>query len=98
MPIEKAGTLGEYYNRDTDEKGFEFTADRVHCTGRYTEGLHPSEIKITDTTLKFTYPTIDGFMLSPETYTFTRDNDGKITSVQLPDGITEISISDLRSD
>lgn len=93
MPIEKAGTLGEYYNRDTDEKGFKFTAGRVHCTGRYTEGLLPSSIGITDTSLTFTYPTVDDLTVPPETYTFTLNDEGDITSILCPDNVTLITVT-----
>lgn len=86
MALEKAGELGEYYSKDTDEMGFKFKAERVHCTGRYTEELLPSAIGITDTSLTFTYPTVDDKTVPPETYNFTLNGEGKINNIACPDG------------
>jgi len=88
MAIEKSGELGEYYNRDTTELGFKFEAERVHCTGRYTQDKYPISIDYNSTahTITETWVNAENVQFT-EVYTFTVSGD-EVTALTFPNGET----------
>lgn len=86
--IEKAGELGEYYNPATKEKGFKFEAERVHCTGRITQGKYPLAIDYNSSAHTVTETWLnDKNEQFTEVYTFTVSN-GEVTALTYPNGET----------
>ena len=78
--------LGEISPLNTsDMQGWSFSGDFLRMNGLVVAAVHPSQITISESGVRFDY-SIGGRSVS-RTYTFTR-SDGRITSVTAPDGIS----------
>lgn len=76
--------LGEISPLNTsDMQGWSFSGDFLRMNGLVVAAVHPSQITISENSVKFDY--IIGGRSVSRTYTFTR-SDGRITSVTAPDG------------
>lgn len=67
----------------SDMQGWEMSGDFLRMNGLVVAAVHPSQITVSETGVKFDY-NIGGKAVS-RSYTLTK-SDGKITSVTAPDG------------